>query len=132
MQLEGFTNASDVLRSGVYALCAKGVVIYVGKSKAMLARINSHRSIWAAKRKGRTVPDWLPIPGLLFDEVHIQPCRLDQIDRLEREMIDRYKPRYNVQLKSSQKSRAPVSLVLNGIALQLNASAQAQTQVLRR
>ena len=37
MQLEGFTDVSTLLRAGVYALCKRGVVIYVGKSKSLYA-----------------------------------------------------------------------------------------------
>lgn len=121
MQLEGFSDASAILRSGVYALVAKGRVIYVGKSKSMIARINSHRSIWAAKRRGRKVADWLPIPGLLFDEIHIRPCHVDRIDALEREMIDRYKPRYNINLQTGEKIKAPLALTINGVSLTVNA-----------
>lgn len=120
MELAGFSEVSAVLRAGVYALVAKGVVIYVGKSRTMLARINSHRSIWSAKRRGKKVPDWLPIPGLLFDQVYIRPCRLEDLDSLEYAMIDLYKPRYNQQLKNSLKVKTPFSLSINGVSLNLN------------
>ena len=121
MRLDGFTEVSDVLRSGVYALVAKGQVIYVGKSKAMLARIGAHRRAWIDKRKGKAwLTESLGIPGLLFDEVHICPTPLHLLDQIEREMIDRYKPRYNIQLKTSQKIAAPIAITVAGIALTLN------------
>lgn len=122
MQLSGFTDISDSLRPGVYALCAKGVVIYVGKSKKMLGRINAHRTAWADKRKGKAeswIADRLGIPGLLFDQVWVRPCRLDELDRLESEMINLYKPRYNVQLKTAQKVSVPSTLLINGISIPL-------------
>lgn len=124
MQLEGFSEVSSVLRSGVYALCAKGVVIYVGKSKSMIARVNAHRRAWIDKRKGRGswLSESLGIPGLLFDEIHIRPVPLHLLDAIEAEMIDRYKPRYNVQLKTSQKIAAPISLTIAGVTLALNAT----------
>lgn len=122
MRLDGFTDVSGSLRSGVYALCAKGVVIYVGKSRAMISRINSHRSAWSDKRKGKTswIVERLGIPGLLFDEIHVRPCRLDQLDALEEQMINLYKPRYNVQLKTSQKVRSPVTLQIGAHVIAFN------------
>ncbi len=127
MRLEGFTDISDSLRCGVYALCAKGVVIYVGKSKKMLGRINSHRQAWADKRKGKAeswIAERLGIPGLLFDQVWVRPCRPDEIDTLESDMINLYKPRYNVQLKTAQKVNVSHTLVINGITIPLCAKPQ--------
>lgn len=121
MRLDGFSDVSEILRGGVYILVAKGVVIYVGKSKSMLARVNTHRKKWVDKRKGNKLADFIPIPGLLFDEIHIRPCRLDEIDALERQMIDRYKPKYNVRLQTKTIS-APVRLVIGAREVMLNAS----------
>lgn len=122
MQLEGFVEISPCLKSGVYALVAKGKVIYVGKSKSMIARINAHRRKWIDKRKGSKASDFIPIPGLLFDEIHIRPVPLDQLDRVETEMINKYKPRYNVQLKTSDKIFAPIFLTINGFMVAMNAA----------
>lgn len=124
--LEGFVEVSPILRSGVYALCAKGVVIYVGKSRAMIARINTHRRAWIDKRKGAKswLTDSLGIPALLFDEIHIRPCPPHKLDEVEREMINRYKPRYNVQLKTPEKVKVPISLTVSGVVLALNAQTQ--------
>lgn len=122
LALNGFTDISDSLRCGIYALCAKGVVIYVGKSKRMLGRINSHRSAWADKRKGKAeswIAERLGIPGLLFDQVFVRPCRPDELDSLESQMINLYKPRYNVQLKTAQKIAVPHTLQINGISIPL-------------
>ncbi len=127
MRLEGFTDISDSLRCGVYALCAKGTVIYVGKSKKMLGRINSHRQAWADKRRGKAeswIADRLGIPGLLFDQVWVRPCRPDEIDALESDMINLYKPRYNTQLKTAQKIAVSHTLVINGITIPLCAKPQ--------
>lgn len=121
MQLEGFIDVSASLRTGVYALVSKGVVIYVGKSKAMLARINAHRKAFADKRKGEGwIAEKLGIPGLRFDEVHVRTCPAHEVDALEREMIDKYKPRYNVQLKTSLAIRAPITLNIGGAVIGLN------------
>lgn len=122
LALNDFTDISDSLRCGVYALCTKGVVIYVGKSKKMLGRINSHRSAWADKRKGKAeswIAERLGIPGLLFDQVFVRPCRPDELDSLESQMINLYKPRYNVQLKTAQKIAVPHTISINGISIPL-------------
>lgn len=121
MSLEGFTDVSVSLRGGVYALCAKGKVIYIGKSKSMLSRIVSHKNAWTDKRKGKEswITNSLGIPGLFFDEVHVRYCHPDAIDALEAEMINLYKPRYNIQLKTTQKAALPAVLTINGVVLSL-------------
>lgn len=105
MILEGFTDISHALRPAIYALVAKGVVIYIGKSKKPISRINNHRMVWSTKRSGKNswIADTLGIPGVLFDEVHICPCHPDQLDELERRMIARYSPRFNTKLRDPSK-----------------------------
>lgn len=133
MNLEGFTSAGDILRSGVYALCAKGVVIYVGKSRSMIARINAHRKAWIDKKKGQAwLSEQLGIPGLLFDEIHIRPTPLHLLDEVEREMIDKYKPRYNTQLTTSGKIKAPITLTIGGVAIAMNVASKQAVVVERR
>jgi excinuclease UvrABC nuclease subunit len=90
-------EVSAILGAGVYALVRDGVVVYVGQSKRMLSRISAHKSNW-----GRRTPSWLPAScrGILFDEVHVMPCRVEDLDRLEQRLINLWKPRYNVQLKA--------------------------------
>lgn len=133
MILEGFSSVGDILRSGVYALCAKGVVIYVGKSRSMIGRINAHRKAWTDKKKGNAwLTEALGIPGLQFDEIHICPCPLHLLDQLERQMIDKYRPRYNVQLRASGVVKAPIGIVVNGVSVTLNAKPQHTVVVERR
>lgn len=111
-------NVSVMLRPGVYALVKDGVVVYVGQSVKPLSRIEAHRSLWGRKK----APGWLPIRGILFDEVHVLPCRPEQLDEVERALIDLYKPKFNVKLKSP----APVATEFNlstatGICVAINA-----------
>lgn len=96
--LEGFVNVSAILAAGVYALVRDGVVVYVGQSKRMLTRVSAHKSNWGRK----SVPAWLPpsCRGILFDEVHVLPCRVEDLDVLEAAIIELYKPRYNIRVKS--------------------------------
>lgn len=102
--LEGFINVSAILRCGVYALVRDGVVVYVGQSKKPLARISAHRSNWGRK----AMPAWMPasLRGVLFDECHVLPCKVEQLDALERALIELYKPKYNI----AHKTNAPVSI----------------------
>lgn len=120
MRIDGFTDISQCLRAGVYLLVAKGVVIYVGKSRAIIARINAHRRKWIDKRKGRKDSDFIPIPGLLFDEIHIKTCMVEELDNLEREMINLYKPKYNIQLKIPGRITQPFKLNINGTIITMN------------
>lgn len=110
LRLEGFTDASAMLRCGVYALVYRGVVVYVGKSKCMLGRVYSHRSLYTSKRR-KEVPSWLPTKGILFDGIHVRPCSPDLVDALEYDLINTYKPKYNTQLKHSLPVNLPAHLI---------------------
>lgn len=116
--LEGFTDVSPLLRAGVYALCKRGVVIYVGKSKSLYSRIYTHKHFANRGAKGRPIPAWLPVKGIQFDQVFIRPCALEDLDRLEYEMINLYKPHYNQSLKNNLKV-APITLMVAGVQLDL-------------
>lgn len=100
MELEGFFNTGAMLKSGVYALVYRGAVVYVGKSKMMLGRIYNHRILWGrSKRSHREGVPWLP-KGILFDDIWVRPCPLAELDVLEYQMINLYKPKNNTQLKN--------------------------------
>ena len=114
MRVEGFIEVSQILRSGVYALVHRGVVVYIGKSKGMLTRIYTHRSMW-----GKAKPSWLSVRGILFDEVFVRPCTLDVIDELEREMIAIYRPKFNTKLKPPGATDRPLSLKVGNVVLPL-------------
>lgn len=114
LDIPGFHEISDSLRSGVYLLAHRGVVIYIGQAKTLLGRIYTHRNLWSQKARGKRGPDWMPIKGILFDEVHICPCPLDRLDILEREMIAIYKPKFNINLKSPGLADAPATLKIAG------------------
>lgn len=116
--LDGFINVSAMLKPGVYALVKDGVVVYVGQSVRPLARVEAHRSLWGRKK----APGWLPIRGILFDEVHVMPCRVEQLDEVERALIDLYKPKFNVKLKSPDPVATEFNLTTAlGICVSINA-----------
>jgi hypothetical protein len=116
--LEGFIDVSDVLRPGVYALVRNGVVVYVGQGKRMLARIEAHRSNWGRK----AMPAWMPasLRGVLFDEVFVLPCRVEDLDRLERAMIDLYKPKYNIQHNAPGPTKQQIRITTQTGSIPLN------------
>jgi hypothetical protein len=119
--LEGFVNVSTLLKPGIYALLKEGVVVYIGQSIKPLSRVEAHRSLWGRKK----VPGWLPIRGILFDEVHVLPCRVEQLDEVERTLIDLYKPKFNVKLKAPGCSTSEFNLTTaTGICVAINARPQ--------
>ena len=122
MQLDGFHDITPILRCGVYALIKRGVIVYVGKSKSLYARIYTHKHFGNRAAKGKAIPSWLPVKGIQFDEVHIRSCSLEALDALEREMIDRYRPRYNIAMKNNLAARPAFPLTIRGVALTLNES----------
>ena len=128
--LEGFVDVSASLKPGVYALVREGVVVYVGQSKRPLSRIEAHRSLWG-RRQRSPAPDWLPIKAIHFDEAHILPCRVEDLDRLERALIDLYKPKYNVKLKSPHPVITEFSITVGAFTIPMNARPQAQPLVRR-
>lgn len=101
--MDDWIDVSAMLGPGVYALRAKGVVIYIGQAKRLYSRVYAHRYNWAAKQKGRN-QDWLGIRGFAFDEVLVFPCPLHRLAGLEREMIARYQPRYNITMRNARST----------------------------
>ena len=63
------------------------------------------------------MPSWLPVKGMQFDEVHIRYVHVDDLDRVEAETINKYKPHYNTNLKNGLKTRAPITLNIGGVIL---------------
>ena len=78
-------DAGFLLESGCYALVKNGVVVYVGQSREVLGRVYSHKH--PRDRRSR----------VMFDGIWIWPCRVEELDRLEAELIARYNPRRNVR-----------------------------------
>lgn len=116
MEMPGFVNVSEVLQSGIYALVYRGEVVYIGQSRAMIVRVSTHRS--NARRK---MPSWMPVKGVVFDELHVMPCTLDKLDELEYDLINLYKPRGNINLKHRLPSTREVTLIgANGVSITLN------------
>lgn len=117
VEVTGFINATDMLRSGIYMLVLRGEVVYIGQAKAMIVRIATHRS-----NARRTLPSWLPpsAKGIVFDEILIRPCPVHHLDEIERELIVLYKPRHNIALKHNGKATGEVTLSRGDHTIVLN------------
>lgn len=99
---EGMTTDEGMLGPGVYCLLFSGEVVYVGKAKMVLTRINTHRQNLMASRK-RGVPlkgSQRPIP---FSTFWYRSCKVEDMDRLELELIAKFRPRFNVNLKPEHR-----------------------------
>lgn len=73
----------------IYFLCQGDVVVYVGQTHSGLYRPYSHHK------------------GKEFDNVKIIPCKLNELDALEKHFIEKYKPHYNiVGVKDTPKLKA--------------------------
>lgn len=116
-----WTDVSEILGVGVYALLRRDVVVYVGKSKSLYARVYAHRAMANRAARGKSIPDWLPTKGFVFDAVWVQPCSLERLDSLEAEMIDLYKPKFNLAHKTALKITAPITILVGGVPVTLNA-----------
>lgn len=97
MELPGFVDVSEILRCGVYALLYRKKIVYVGQSKTMLMRIYRHRNGVGNSERARASG------GITFDEVQVRPCRVELLDELERSLIAKYEPKYNVLHNSGWK-----------------------------
>lgn len=90
--MEGFTDVSGLIRCGVYLLLQRGRVVFVGKAgKSMLAKIAAHRSL-----ARKSVPDWLPIKGIPFDQVLIKTVHPDQLESTYLDLVLEFNPHYNL------------------------------------
>jgi len=116
LALDGFVEVSPMLQCAVYALAKDGVVIYVGQSKKPLARIAAHR----AQLGRKSTPDWMPIRGIAFDQIFLRPCRPEDLNALEAEMINLYKPRLNVRVKNRLPIASAFNLRMGDFTLQIN------------
>jgi|SRR5271154_451708 len=96
MDLTGFNRLGSIFSSGVYALVYRGTVVYVGKSKEPLSRIYSHKNAWKRYRKGLRPSLNSNAKAIHFDDVWLLNCAVDDMDRIEKELIGTYAPKYNV------------------------------------
>lgn len=96
---EKWFDITTLMGSGVYLLLYKGDVVYVGQSVKLSGRVNAHIAYLGQrlqKKKRRVV----------FDEVMVMQVPLGDLNRVEAELIQRYKPQYNIR---QPKQRIPLT-----------------------
>jgi hypothetical protein len=84
-----------ILKPGVYLLALREKIVFVGRSKCMLAAIAGHRSVAIGPR----MPEWFPLKGILFDDAFIYPMSFDQTLPLMNALIEFHKPAHNAHDK---------------------------------
>ena len=132
MHLEGFFECSALLGAGVYLLCRKGEVVYVGQSNRAYARIYAHKNAWRSVRVARFLKRRHGIDRIHFDAVYVRPCAVSDLDRIERELIEKYLPRYNIKLVPPAMETKVVHLTIRGVKLAINASTKSNGMEVER
>jgi len=110
MAQDGWINCGQIMLPGVYFLLCGTEVIYIGKSDCMLVRIYSHVTASNSKRKSGI--RYSAVAGVKFDGLRIMPLAKDRLADVEREMIRKYRPKYNQRMKpAGPKQSLPPSIV---------------------
>lgn len=70
-------DMTQILGAGAYVLSRRSAVVYIGRTKSLLARLHAHR-----RARAGHLPRVLAglAPGISFDSVQIIPCRVDELD----------------------------------------------------
>lgn len=89
---QGFIDVSTLMGCGVYILAWKGEVVYVGQSRKLFQRITTHCT---ARGKKKHKLNGRGVIGLVFNQIWVRQCPLAEVDALEKELIQRYQPKYN-------------------------------------
>jgi hypothetical protein len=92
----GFKNISYGRHPGVYVLCYKGKVIYVGKTVNAFTRVGQHDK------------------SIRFDQIFFIRCRLDELNDKEREYIHTLKPEANREYKTPEKALSSSTFKTSG------------------
>ena len=117
VNLPGFVDLSAILGSGIYALSDRGEVVYIGKSKALIKRIYAHVYAYSSKGSGRFLRTVRGIKAMRFDCVMVYPCAVSDLDRMERAMIAKYKPRYNEKFIPAPAAVLPLEGTIKGMRI---------------
>lgn len=98
-----FKLVPKLLGSGVYALLRQGEIIYIGKAQCLIQRLYAHWNMMCRIKSGKPVPK-TGAKALIFNDIQVMPCAASDLDRLEREMIARYRPKLNQKLMPKGRS----------------------------
>lgn len=97
LNMDSFVDMSEMLLPAIYALLHHGKVVYIGQSVKPLGRIHNHKVLWAKKKAPWLKGSSASVRGVLFDEFWLRPCRIEELDQVEGDMILKYKPKHNIQ-----------------------------------
>jgi excinuclease UvrABC nuclease subunit len=107
--IEGFIDGTDVYRSGIYALTYQGVVVYIGQSISMIDRIFVHYT-GQGKLTSRNTKRYRR--GMRFDGLFIKRCRVEELDTVEKGLIQKYNPKYNTLFNRFLKKPPQIENIL--------------------
>lgn len=96
VKVRDWERVDPVLGAGVYALLWYEEVVYVGKAKRVLHRLYQHRCHYERARQGRRLP--ANAKAIRFNAVGVISCKEVDLDWIERAMIEKYRPKYNVRM----------------------------------
>jgi len=97
MMLENFIDVSEALRPGIFVLCLRGRVVFVGRAtKLMMGSIVDHRY--------HDFPSW--VPRVEFDQVLVRAVHPDRVKETYRALIRHYDPIHN---RANSPHAEPVS-----------------------
>lgn len=108
MPIDAFENPSSMLASGIYLLLWRREVVYVGKSRQLYARMYSHKNLFEQYRRTgriRLGRDGTPMKVIKFDSWRCLACHESDMDRLERQYIAEFRPKYNERLWPDRPQR---------------------------
>ena len=93
--MDNWIRIGDLLKPGVYSLSWRGKIVFVGKSKCLLATLAAHR----AANSGPRLPEWFPIKRMQFDDMAMIPCSMDRALLLLPALIEMHRPVHNIHNK---------------------------------
>lgn len=118
--MDQFFELKNVFGPGVYALYWYDELVYIGRAKRLFTRIYAHRALLERSRKG-PLPNFGPYRKEMvvkFNRVFIRPCKLTEVEELERQLIQELNPKRNIKLKTKPKL-APIELNIGGHMIQV-------------
>jgi excinuclease UvrABC nuclease subunit len=119
----GFADVTAIRRSGVYVLLSRGEVVYVGQSVKLYARLATH-----IVRRGKDRGKRSRVPSIRFDQIWVRHCEVEELDEVEADLIERYRPEYNVR----GVPKVPLDVLIQGLVYPLAPPTPERRSVLRR
>ena len=94
--MEELVRLREVLAPvGVYVLYWRGKAVFVGKSINLFGRLATHLQQLRRAREGKSIYSGKG-PVIEFDDCAVQWCGVEDLNRIERELIQRLQPEHNI------------------------------------